>query len=515
MTGFIGADTAQLRELAKTFSVAAHRLTTQAKMLSSIVSPLRSWKGPDAARFTQNVNATHVPLLRGAAATLTEFAAQLKVQADEQDKASSSASLGRLPQDSGTPVPNAAAAELQAKLEAMTADEREAYLKSREFKDWAAQHPEEAKSVLDAMADAHPPQLQVAGGGYADFLKDYWLLAAMREAGIDPDKWDPSRGYTYNRDTIAAVYKYYGELYLLDPRMQWAGFAHMVGPGLDAGFADVRLMRDLARTMLQSGAVGDAIVPGLTPLTPAQLLALANISDSELAYFETSLLEMQKEIFDDIGYQHQAFANGGIAEINRLVRAGVISDPLVVGAWNDFNSGDPRKLAQGTMKMANFEQNVVIADNYDTMRGHGLQGEGFTLAMSIVGTPSIPGAQSYSQFSPLILYPTPESVPVGPLGPWGPHFDVPNPLHDNILVETPLPDGNIANRDQRWEFITKDTYPAYMDLANDPDRLRRIVEQQVSEQGYQDAVDSNRIINRMDSIRDQIVFGDGNPFDGK
>ncbi|MDJ0312512.1 hypothetical protein [Arthrobacter sp. H35-D1] len=82
-------------------------------------------------------------------------------------------------------------------------------------------------------------------------------------------------------------------------------------------------------------------------------------------------------------------------------------------------------------------------------------------------------------------------------------------------METPLPDGNLANRDQRWEYITEDTYPAYMDLANDPDRLQDIVEQQVSDQGYQDAVDSNRILNRMDSISDQIVFGDGNPFDGK
>lgn len=82
-------------------------------------------------------------------------------------------------------------------------------------------------------------------------------------------------------------------------------------------------------------------------------------------------------------------------------------------------------------------------------------------------------------------------------------------------METPLPDGNIANRDQRWEYITADIYPAYMGLANDPDRLRDIVEQQVSDQGYQDAVDSNQIHNRLDSISEQIVFGDGNPFDGK
>lgn len=513
MTDFLGADTAQLRDLAKTFSTSSQQIESQAKMLRALVSPLTSWRGPDASHFTQMVRAKHLPMLHRTAATLTEVAAQLKVQADEQDKASSSTSLGATTGGPAHPTSNAAAQELQQRLEGMTPAEREAYLNSQEFKDWAAAHPAEAKSVLDAMADAG--QIQFANGGYADFLKDYWLLAAMKEAGIDPDQWDPSRGYAYNRDTIAAVYQYYGELYLQDPRMQWAGFAHMVGPGLDAGFADVRMMRDVARTLLDAGAVGDTIAPGLTPLTPEQLHALANMSDSEVAYFETSLLEMQQQIFNDIGYQHQAFADGGIDEINRMVRAGVIADPRVIQAWENFNSGTPADLANGTLNMADYEQNVVIADSYDAMNSHGLTGPAFTLAMSIVGTPSIPDAQSYSQANPLILHPTPESVPVGPLGPFGPHFDVPNPLHDNIVVETPLPDGNIANREQRWDFITADTYPAYMELANDPDRLRSIIEQQVSDQGYQDAVDSNRLINRWDEILRQIVVGDGNPLDGK
>ena len=153
----------------------------------------------------------------------------------------------------------------------------------------------------------------------------------MQAAGIDPDKWDPSRGYAYNRDTIAAVYKYYGELYRQDPRMQWAGFAHMVGPGLgpglDAGFADVRMMRDVARAVLDSATVGDILMPGWTPLTPAQLQALADMTDDEVAYFETSLLEMQQLIFNDIGYQQQAFAEGGIDEINSLVRPASLLSP--------------------------------------------------------------------------------------------------------------------------------------------------------------------------------------------
>lgn len=68
---------------------------------------------------------------------------------------------------------------------------------------------------------------------------------------------------------------------------------------------------------------------------------------------------------------------------------------------------------------------------------------------------------------------------------------------------------------QRWEFITADTGPAFMDLANDPSRLHSIIKQQVTEQGYQDAVDSNRLQNRWPSVVEQLQIGDGNPFDGK
>jgi hypothetical protein len=49
-------------------------------------------------------------------------------------------------------------------------------------------------------------------------------------------------------------------------------------------------------------------------------------------------------------------------------------------------------------------------------------------------------------------------------------------------VTTPLPDGNIADTGQRWDYITADTLPAYQELlANEPGRVQEILGTDVSE----------------------------------
>ncbi len=77
------------------------------------------------------------------------------------------------------------------------------------------------------------------GNGYGQFLQQYWAESAMREAGIDPNHWDPSKGVDYNRADIYKVYAFYAELYKNDPRMEWIGMANQVGPTFIAGFEDI------------------------------------------------------------------------------------------------------------------------------------------------------------------------------------------------------------------------------------------------------------------------------------
>ena len=62
-----------------------------------------------------------------------------------------------------------------------------------------------------------------------------------------------------------------------------------------------------------------------------------------------------------------------------------------------------------------------------------------------------------------------------------------NPAQGSVSVSTPLPDGNISDAAQRWDYVSNDTLPAYQDLiANDPARAEEILRTDVSEriEGY-------------------------------
>ena len=51
-----------------------------------------------------------------------------------------------------------------------------------------------------------------------------------------------------------------------------------------------------------------------------------------------------------------------------------------------------------------------------------------------------------------------------------------NPVQGTVHVETPLPDGNIADRNQRWNLIEQDTLPAYLRLLReDPEGARALI----------------------------------------
>ena len=155
---------------------------------------------------------------------------------------------------------------------------------------------------------------------YTDFLSSYWNQQAMLDMGIDPADWDTSKGTEYNWETIKKVYDFYGQAYLANPDLQWAGMANMIGPSFAGGFKDMAMLRDLAQQIADNPA-SDIPLPMLD-----QIEQLAGMTDQEIRFYETSMLDMNKEIFLDQARQHQAYMNGGIEEINRLRDSGVI-DP--------------------------------------------------------------------------------------------------------------------------------------------------------------------------------------------
>lgn len=453
---FYGADVAQLRQLAKDMDGGASKLNQLGQMLGSVIAGA-SWPGYDGERFRHEWNSSHLRTLQSAAAGMQAASKALQRNAEEQSTASTGGSgAGR--SGSGGPGSSTAAQELTDTLAGMTKDERNAYLESEEFKNWIRQsqgNADAAKGVLDGLVDSGAMDPLGPGGkpnGYGRFLEQYWAESAMREAGIDPLHWDPSKGVDYNRADIYKVYAFYAELYKNDPRMEWIGMANQVGPTFIAGFEDIAFLH----TMAEAGEDIAPLLAGSDPAKAAMLTALANLSTDELAYYEKTFLSMQKEIFTDIGSQHFAYQQGGMAEIQRLKAAGMTSERMDK-AWISIDSvpsySEPEgyqhlspaqqsALHQASYNMADQEQNHVIADDYDNIRGRPT-GVAFTEAMTVLGEPSIEGAKSYYEQFPAV----------------DPYIDTSRFPPAGIDIHH----GNISVREDRWALIEQDTLGAYED----------------------------------------------------
>ncbi|QCC76136.1 WXG100 family type VII secretion target [Nocardioides daphniae] len=85
---------------------------------------------------------------------------------------------------------------------------------------------------------------------YREALEHYWFLEAALAAGIDVAAWDPEKGAAANEEIIKQVYRYYyGDLYLENADLQWAGMANMIGPSFAGGFLDLSMIRDWAKAV--------------------------------------------------------------------------------------------------------------------------------------------------------------------------------------------------------------------------------------------------------------------------
>lgn len=484
---FYGGDVAQMRQLAKDLAGGANRLSLLGSQLSSVIST-GAWKGHDGERFRSDWTSSHMKLLKSATAGLEQASKILLANADEQEKTSNSGgtgSGGNGPGGSGSA--EGAAQDLTDRLTGMTPEERAEYLGSDEFRQWALNNPEGAKAAMDAAADSG--LIEKNSEEYADFLSSYWNNQAMLDMGIDPASWDTSKGTEHNWETIKKVYDFYGQAYLSNPDLQWAGMANMIGPSFAGGFKDMAMLRDLAQQIADNPA-SDVPLPILD-----QIEQLAGMTDEEIRYYETSMLDMNKEIFLDQARQHQAYMDGGIEEINRLRDSGAI-DAGTAEEWAKIDSGDPDLVQEGNTALLYREQNEIIADDYDNMRNHP-GGEAVTYLVTLAGEPSIPGAKSYPEVFPYtfsVESPGPENVPFT-------NWD--NPTQFRTDFTTGFPDGNISNADQRWELIRQDTLPAYQDLlASDPARAGQIIASD-----FNDRVDQYRPINNIPGIMDRFVDG--------
>lgn len=94
MNGVVGADVAELRELATALDRASERLVAVHGDLTRRTDASRYWLGPDAARFRERWRSSDALRLRRVAMALAEQADRLRRNADEQERASAAEGSG-------------------------------------------------------------------------------------------------------------------------------------------------------------------------------------------------------------------------------------------------------------------------------------------------------------------------------------------------------------------------------------------------------------------------------------
>jgi uncharacterized protein DUF2515 len=240
-----------------------------------------------------------------------------------------------------------------------------------------------------------------------------WQNRAMAAAGIDPKKWDPSDGFADNKDNIQKVYALYAQWYLAHPELKWAGMAKLAGGSVYGGLLKLQDERP-------GWSPRDIIVP---------FLVYDKVKQRQMDKVERIFVDMQKNIFMDLAWQHQAYVEGGLSALGAAYNRGDMS-AANYEAWVKIASGDKAAQWEGNKALLMREQSEVLPPGYERIRD--LTGGG-TIAENI----------SENTQSPL---------------PGGAPF------------QTLYPDGDVTKFEDRWKWIDEHMLPEYKALGDDHTR---------------------------------------------
>lgn len=176
--------------------------------------------------------------------------------------------------------------------------------------------------------------LMAARDGDQRALQSYWREQALAAAGIEGDEWQPGRGLDHNEAFVVSVYDFYGDAYAADDELQWAAMGRLAGAPVYAGLQDLRTIQASR---------------GFPEQAP---------------WLERKLLLMQRAIFYDLGWQHQAYLTGGIDALRTANRHGRL-DSRTLQAWQDIASGQPDQVARGNRHLLRREQQDILQEHYD------------------------------------------------------------------------------------------------------------------------------------------------------
>jgi len=241
----------------------------------------------------------------------------------------------------------------------------------------------------------------------------YWRCKTYEEAGIYD--WDLSKDLEFNKHTAVNVYTYYGKLYeQSEGKFYWAALGRIVGKDFFGAFRDLHIVRrDIENDRLNINDIHKifetilkgANLPATVQVTINKLLDFLleenpqNIA-KELRFIEDKLLSMQKEIFDDIAWQHRAYIEGGISLVDNIlandseIQRELTNEQIkrLRDAWQDFNNN---RLVEGVIKMAHHEQRIIIQDDWTEIWDRSKLNKVIVTIMSLVSPSPVENGKSF------------------------------------------------------------------------------------------------------------------------
>jgi hypothetical protein len=296
-----------------------------------------------------------------------------------------------------------------------------------------------AYSSLETFSEAWPDRVTSPAAIEKVWLgqsKSVWTNKALAAAGVNAADWKPTTRFRKTKPIFEKVYRYYANLYLADHRLKWAAMAKLAGGEVYRGFRDEIVVNE------EFGeAVSKASKRRDNALSVGELIGGAY--QAYAGSMDIILLQMQKAIFMDLAWQHEAYRQGGIQALAAAKARGEIDDNLF-RAWQDIDSGDPGRVNAGNMTLLKREQ-------FDVLQGGGAGGF-YKQIQDIPDNDVIPETMSEEARSPI---------------PGGKPFD------------KVVPGGDITKFEHRWKWLEKDMIPAFEKL--DPATLQRLVNKSLDE----------------------------------
>jgi hypothetical protein len=168
-------------------------------------------------------------------------------------------------------------------------------------------------------------------------LRREWEAGANARIELDGSNLDECSLVFKRNEAITAAY---AEMYLRNPRLyKWAGMAALTSATVGRG---MYIMHSLGQTFM-GGMVG--------------------LFRREVAETFRNLGVGNRAVFKDIYWQHMAYEQGGLAELERVFRAGQL-DRRALRGWRQIDAGRRTQNAdlvwQGNTTLLYFEQKEVL-----------------------------------------------------------------------------------------------------------------------------------------------------------